>query len=312
MFGVFIMNSYNDLLKRNWSYRFEKFEQSILSWSPRVLETIFQRVEVVRTFALSRIFYVASILPLPATIARNIEKVIGKFIWSASGRILRIALEEMKNPPEKGGCGLTCIKSMAQSLLLTQLLRLLKSEDSKAVSHVGYWIGELLGDFLPGIDHGEHAVGNAEYFDYLATVVVDARIAEQVTVENWRKVTNKMIYLGYSDEFPVPKVERESGVSYKQVWRRLCNPCLTSSSREILFLLLHNKLPVRERFFRIKVEVDPYCDYCLDITGAEICDVEHFWSERRCADGFVESAVGHYFWYFSTLVLLSTTVAKLA
>jgi hypothetical protein len=71
VFGVFIMNSYNDLLKRNWCYRFEKFEQSILSWSPRVLETIFQRVEVVRTFALSRIFYVASILPLPATIARK-------------------------------------------------------------------------------------------------------------------------------------------------------------------------------------------------------------------------------------------------
>ena len=57
VFGVFIMNSYNDLLKRNWSYRFEKFEQSILSWAPRVLETIFQRVEVVRTFALSRFFY---------------------------------------------------------------------------------------------------------------------------------------------------------------------------------------------------------------------------------------------------------------
>ena len=42
-----------------------------------------------------------------------------------------------------------------------------------------------------------------------------------------------------------------------------------------------------------------------------------FWSERRCADGFVESAVGHYFWYFSTLVLVVlvvvvTTVAKLA
>ena len=142
VFGVFIMNSYNDLLKRNWSYRFEKFEQSILSWSPRVLETIFQRVEVVKTFALSRIFYVASILPLPATIARNIEKVIGRFLWSASGRILRIAFDELKNPPEKGGCGLTCIKSMAQSLLLTQLLRLLKSEDSKSVSHVGYWIGE--------------------------------------------------------------------------------------------------------------------------------------------------------------------------
>ena len=276
VFGVFIMNSYNDLQKRNWNYRFEKFEQSVLSWSPRVLETIFQRVEVVRTFALSRIFYLASILPLPATIARKIEKVIGKFLWSASGKILRIALEELKNPAEKGGCGLVCIKSMAQSLLLSQFLRLLKSEDSKSVSHVGYWIGELLGDFLPGIELGEHAGENADYFDYLATVVVDARIAEQVTVENWKKVTNKMIYQGYSAEFPVPKVETESGVSYKQVLRRLCNPCLTSSAREVLFLLVHNKLPVRERFVRIKVAVDPYCEHCLDITGAEICDVEHF------------------------------------
>ena len=187
------MNPYNDLLKIKWSYRFKKLEQSMLSWSPRVLETIFQRVDVVRTFALSRIFYVTSILLLPATIARNIEKVIGKFLWSASGRILRIAFDELKNPPEKGGCGLTCIKSMAQSLLLTQLLRLLKSEDSKSVSYVGFWIGELLGDFLPGIDGGEHAGGNAEYYDYLATVVVDARIAEQVTVENWKRVTNKII-----------------------------------------------------------------------------------------------------------------------
>ena len=119
-------------------------------------------------------------------------------------------------------------------------------------------------------------MGNADYFDYLATVVVDARIGEQVTVENWKKVTNKSIYLGYSDEFPVPKVEAEAGISYKKVWRRLCNPYLTSPAREILFLLVHNKLPVRERLFRINVAVDPYCEYCLENTGAEICDLEHY------------------------------------
>ena len=27
-----------------------------------------------------------------------------------------------------------------------------------------------------------------------------------------------------------------------------------------------------------------------------------YWSERRCADAFVESAVGHYFWYFIPLL----------
>ena len=40
-----------------------------------------------------------------------------------------------------------------------------------------------------------------------------------------------------------------------------------------------------------------------------------FWSERRRADGFVETAVGHYFWDFSFLVLILvvlTAVAKMA
>jgi hypothetical protein len=56
-------------------------------------------------------------------------------------------------------------------------------------------------------------------------------------------------------------------------------------------------------------------NYIDSILATDLAYVNN-WSERRCADGFVESAVGHYFWYFSTLlvvlVVLSTTVAKLA
>ena len=55
--------------------------------------------------------------------------------------------------------------------------------------------------------------------------------------------------------------------------------------------------------------------YCQNNYFKDARMVRIFWSERRCADGFVESAVGHYFWYFSTLVVVVvvvTTVAKLA
>ena len=44
-------------------------------------------------------------------------------------------------------------------------------------------------------------------------------------------------------------------------------------ARDILFLLLHNKLPVKERLFRIGLKNDPYCLKC---TGAEINDIVHF------------------------------------
>ena len=44
-------------------------------------------------------------------------------------------------------------------------------------------------------------------------------------------------------------------------------------ARDILFLLLHNKLPVPERLFRIRLKNDPYCQTC---EVAEVADLEHF------------------------------------
>ena len=69
------------------------------------------------------------------------------------------------------------------------------------------------------------------------------------------------------------KVEDGSAVDYKLVWKRLDNPGIDSDVRNVMFLLIHNKLPVTERLFRIGVKVDPYCSHC---PGAEVDDVEHF------------------------------------
>ena len=44
-------------------------------------------------------------------------------------------------------------------------------------------------------------------------------------------------------------------------------------ARDTLFLLIHNKLPVLERLFRIRLRNDPYC---LSCEGAELADVEHY------------------------------------
>ena len=52
-------------------------------------------------------------------------------------------------------------------------------------------------------------------------------------------------------------------------------------ARDVMYLLLHNKLPVQERLFRIKLKNDPYCQRCV---GAEIADIEHYFSQ---CDGIV-------------------------
>ena len=271
--GIYLSDSYRTIIKRNWDFRFNKFMNAINSWSARVLDNLAQRVEVLKVFALSRVYYVASILPINVTMIKKFEKEIGKFLWARSGKILRVALDEIKNSPERGGLAVPCLASKCKSLLLSQLLRLLKSEDTKSMAHIGYWMGDLLADFVPGFSGGQHARTTPEYFNYLADLVTEAQISEIITTSNWKEATCKSIYFEYAKAFSTPKVEIDAGVCYKKVWSRLNSPLLAASVREILFLLLHNKLQVKERMFRIGKADNPFCNDC---PGRVVCDVRHF------------------------------------
>ena len=277
VFGVYIMESYRNLLKRNWDFRYSKFEQSLISWSSRNLDSLSQRIEVLKIFALSRIYYLASILPISKTMCKRIEKAMGKFIWYNSGYTLRVSMSDLKHPLEKGGLGLVCILGMSQSLQLSQLFRLLKSGDGKAIGHVAYWIGEFVDAFIPGLSEGEHAVVVPAFYEDLAELLASRRIDDSVSPSNWRSLTNKILYCHHISCLP-PTNQNIHG-SFKL----LTSPSLESKQREVMYLLLHNKLAVRERLFRVRSVNDPYCSKCLESEGAVICDRDHYF----CQCGYV-------------------------
>ena len=88
---------------------------------------------------------------------------------------------------------------------------------------------------------------------------MEGKIADLISKDNWRAVRNRDIYSGFcSDLFP-PKIEGDTGISFHRAWRNLQNDSLLSKQRELLYLLIHDKLPVKERLFRIGQEIDPYC-----------------------------------------------------
>ena len=59
----------------------------------------------------------------------------------------------------------------------------------------------------------------------------------------------------------------------KLVWHRLSLLNYRREVQEVSFLMLHNKLPVQERLYRIQVSKDPYCLLC---PNAEFQDICHF------------------------------------
>merc|ERR1712002_629615 len=172
-FGIFICDDYDEMLNLNWDFRLKKFSLAIFSWSPRVLDTLQQRVEVIRIFGLSRVYYVASILPVTPYVVKKFESLMGNYIWSKSGRILRIALDEIKNNKLDGGLKLPCLASMADSLLFSQCVRLINSGDKKSLQHLSFWLNDLLGDLIPGLGQVNSAVDIPEYFNHIAELFAE-------------------------------------------------------------------------------------------------------------------------------------------
>ena len=89
-FGVFMLGSFNAMMKRNWDVRFDEFRSAVFAWDGRMITSLDQRVMVLKTFALSRIWYLAALLPIRDSMINKMNGLMGKF---RIGRVsLRIVL----------------------------------------------------------------------------------------------------------------------------------------------------------------------------------------------------------------------------
>ena len=99
------------------------------------------------------------------------------------------------------------------------------------------------------------------------------KMDDLITPSKWKVINNKMLYRLKCQSLPETKVERDAGVSFDRVWQLISSPVLTSGVQDLSYLLVHNKLPVPERLFRVGVRADLYCERC---PGALTADIEHF------------------------------------
>ena len=112
------MLHYQQTVKKTWDRVVGGFEKVLFSWQSRQLETLAQRVEVAKIFALSKLYYVAQVLPISAKFGKQVETSLSRFIFR--GRHDRLKLDELENSCEQGGLGLPNIAVKADSLLLNR------------------------------------------------------------------------------------------------------------------------------------------------------------------------------------------------
>ena len=261
IFGFVVFPTYKLTLQHSWEACLIGFRKTIMSWKARQLNNLSQKIQVLKIFVTSKLWYMASALPLPEKFAKKFETMMGSFLWV--GRLERLQIDEVKNSLSDGGLGLPCVSSKACSLFLKQTCRILMDPDSKQYGHVKYWLGLHIREFFPVMAVGPHAEFVGPYFQHMRLLLVEALTLGDIKLDSFRSVTAKKLYEGYTSTFPPPKVIYKYDVDWPLVWERLGAVSLDPLPKEHLFSIVHNIVPNRDRLFRkMNLVNSPHCMVC--------------------------------------------------
>lgn len=109
--GIFFSCNKKDAAKLNFESILNSLKKKLNLWKWRNL-TVLGRVEIVKTFAISKFLYRASQLPLSSEIIKSANKIIYDFIWKGKDKVKRRALI---NNIENGGLKMIHLESLIQS-----------------------------------------------------------------------------------------------------------------------------------------------------------------------------------------------------
>ena len=131
-----------------------------------------------------------------------------------------------------------------------------------------------LQDIMPGMGQGVYADEQPEYFQHLKKLFMEAHALEIIKIENLNSVPAKQIYEDFTSSFPPPKVVyRHADLPWENIWRRLNRQVIDSPVKDILFMLIHNVLPTRDRLYRLRK-----CNSSQCTAGDGDEDVEHLFT----------------------------------
>ena len=116
--GVYIGN--RNLDESNWRPRLNAVERCLSSWRAQAL-AYSGKATIINALALSRIWYVASLVPMPSWVLSELNSLVFTFFWS--GKRDLAARRVLCHPPHCGGFSVVSVQFKVQSLLVQWVKR---------------------------------------------------------------------------------------------------------------------------------------------------------------------------------------------
>lgn len=120
--GVFV--GPGDLEVDNWQPRIDAVEKGLSSWRQRSL-SFKGKALVINALALSRVWYVASLIHMPDWVILKLVRLAFQFFWSGKRELVRRSV--VVQPPDQGGFSVVDVRQKVSSLLTQWVRRFISS-----------------------------------------------------------------------------------------------------------------------------------------------------------------------------------------
>lgn len=260
--GVVFTKRPEEMYEANWPTIVNKLRGAVIDSFSRQLNLL-QRVWFLNTFALSKLWYVAQIVPFPRKHAEEVRKIIYGFLWN--GSIFKASYQLCCRPTLMGGLGLIDPGRKCDALLCGRWLDIaLKDPEKPSLS--GEWLG-MLGEMYPFHQPEKNVKIPKDLYQYKRFWLIKNKGIEFVEGKKSHKVIYEMLM---NEEGYVSRMEcKHPNVSWIAVYKNMANNCLNSSTFSQWFCAVNDILPTKQRLLTINKSETEKCDECGQVDTVE-------------------------------------------
>ena len=109
--GIYISYDTDKSIKKNYSEKINNMKQKLTMWRRRNL-TIAGKILILKTFGISQILYLSSVLSVPEWALKEINKTMNEFLWN--GKHNKVKANVVIQNIERGGYNMCDLESMCK------------------------------------------------------------------------------------------------------------------------------------------------------------------------------------------------------
>ena len=124
--GIYVGHDDNECVRLNWDDKIDNLENTLDKWKRRDI-TLFGKICIIKSVALSKLMYSAAVLCVPDTAVKAINRQLFRYLWGKKDRIKRKVL---RLSVQQGGLNMLDVQLHFDALKATWVNRILLAKDS--------------------------------------------------------------------------------------------------------------------------------------------------------------------------------------